>query len=139
MWFKRRQKRRQPLGTKAYQMHKEDARALVLARLAHFNQHYQYTWKRVAIKNTRRSWGSCSALKNLNFNYKIIFLPPNLADYIIVHELCHLAALHHRQTFWDLVAETIPDYKERIIELRMIERGGLSLKHLRQNQNTAPD
>jgi predicted metal-dependent hydrolase len=63
-------------------------------------------------------WGSCSRKKNLNFNYKLIQLPLELADYIVVHELCHLQEFNHGQGFWNLVGETIPDYKARRDELR---------------------
>lgn len=110
--------------TKHYLANKERVRALVLLRLAYFNQHYKLSWNRVAIRNQRRCWGSCSANKNLNFNYKIILLPTHLADYIIVHELCHLAHLHHGKDFWDLVAEQIPDYKKCLLELRSIDKLG---------------
>lgn len=108
--------------TKHYSEHKELARSLALARLEQINQHYGFVWKRVAIRNQRRCWGSCSSLKNLNFNYKILFLPPHLSDYIIVHELCHLVEMNHGQQFWDLVAQQAPDYKMHIAELRAIER-----------------
>ncbi len=81
-------------------------------------------WNRVAIRNQRRCWGSCSANKNLNFNYKILFLPPHLADYIIVHELCHLTHLHHGKDFWDLVGEQVPNYKACVAELKMVDAAG---------------
>ena len=124
-WRKRRViRKRATTVTKHYVTHKEEARKLVLARLHHFNQHYNLTWNRVAIRNQRRCWGSCSAKKNLNFNYKVIFLPHHLADYIIVHELCHLTHLHHGQEFWDLVEEQLPDYKERLAELRAVDKAG---------------
>lgn len=117
----RRRRRRTSSVTPHYQAHKEAARQLIHNRLQHYNTHYAYQWNRVAIRNQRRCWGSCTSLKNLNFSYRILFLPPELADYIIVHELCHLEELHHQQSFWDLVAETIPDYKERMQALRAIE------------------
>lgn len=124
-WRKRRVvRKRASTVTKHYLAHKEEARELALARLSHFNQHYNLIWNRVAIRNQRRCWGSCSAKKNLNFNYKIVFLPPQLADYIIVHELCHLTHLHHGQEFWDLVEQQVPDYKERLRALRAIDKGG---------------
>ena len=124
-WRKRRViRKRATTVTKHYVTHKEEARKLVLARLHYFNQHYNLTWNRVAIRNQRRCWGSCSAKKNLNFNYKVIFLPHHLADYIIVHELCHLTHLHHGQEFWDLVEEQLPDYKERLAELRAVDKAG---------------
>ncbi len=129
MWRLRvvRRSKRRRTRTKVdahYLEHKEAARELVLARLAHFNQYYGFSWNRVSIKNQRRSWGSCSAKKNLNFNYKILFLPPHLQDYIVVHELCHLMHLHHRQDFWHLVAEQIPDYRNCRNEIKIIDRSG---------------
>lgn len=130
-WKKRtRRVKRATTVTKHYLEHKESARELTLARLQHFNQHYGLEWKRVAIRNQRRCWGSCSSLKNLNFNYKILFLPPHLRDYIIVHELCHLVHLNHGQSFWNLVAEKIPDYQTHVAELRKIDKGGNSISHL---------
>ena len=81
----------------------------------------------MAIRNQRRCWGSCSSKKNLNFNYKIQFLPEHLADYIIVHEMCHLVELNHGQKFWDLVAAQIPEYERYVTELRAIDKGGHGL------------
>ncbi|MEM9336806.1 MAG: M48 family metallopeptidase [Patescibacteria group bacterium] len=123
MWvYYRRRRKRASTVTKHYLEHKEAARSLVLARLEHFNQFYDFTYKRVAIRNQRRCWGSCSELGNLNFSYKLLFLPEPLADYIILHELCHLKELNHGPNFWALIEEVMPDYRERIKQLRHIER-----------------
>lgn len=113
MWYRtiRRRRRRRTSVTKHYVANKEKAREVVLARLKYFNQFYGFTWNRVAIRNTKTRWGSCSEDKNLNFNYKLLFLPEELRDYVIVHELCHLKELHHRESFWLLVAERLPNYK----------------------------
>ncbi len=135
MWrVRRRRRKRASSVTKHYVAHKEQARELVLARLTHFNQHYGLEWNRVAIRNQRRCWGSCTSLKNLNFNYKLLLLPPHLCDYIIVHELCHLQHLHHGKEFWDLVAEQVPDYKKCVAELRAIDKLGHSVGMLTKVQ-----
>jgi predicted metal-dependent hydrolase len=110
--------------TKHYVANKEAARVVVLERLAFFNQFYNLQWNRVAIRNQRRCWGSCSAKGNLNFNYKILFLPEPLRDYIIVHEMCHLTHLNHGKEFWDLVSKQIPNYKQLLLELRAIDALG---------------
>lgn len=102
-----------PHRTKLYLEHKESARRLVHERLEFFNQHYLLTYYRVAIRDNRRSWGSCSSKQNLNFNYRLIHLEPELVDYVIVHELCHLLEMNHGANFWALVSQTIPDWRQR--------------------------
>ena len=95
---------------KEYLRYKEAARELVADRLAHFNNHYGLSWGRVAIRNQRSRWGSCSVKRNLNFNYRIIQLPPELQDYLVVHELCHIKVMNHSRVFWALVAERVPNH-----------------------------
>ena len=100
---------------------REQARAIVNARLAHFNQFYKFSYNKVFIKNQRTRWGSCSSKRNLNFNYRIINLTPELQDYLIVHELCHLQEFNHGQAFWDLVGLQIPNYKVVRTQLKGID------------------
>ncbi|PJC36843.1 hypothetical protein CO046_03585 [Candidatus Peregrinibacteria bacterium CG_4_9_14_0_2_um_filter_53_11] len=101
-----------------YQENKERARTIVTGLIAEFNAHYTFSYGTVRIKNTSSRWGSCSAKGNLNFNYRIAFLPRHLAEYIVVHELCHLKELNHSKRFWECVAETIPHYDLCRAELR---------------------
>ncbi len=100
------------------------ARLFIHERLTYWNQFYNFSYKRVFIKNQKTRWGSCSKNGNLNFNYKIIYLPPHLADYIIVHELCHLGEFNHSKRFWNLVEKTIPEYARCKNELRTISQNG---------------
>jgi predicted metal-dependent hydrolase len=87
-----------------------NARALVLKKIGELNRVYNFDFGRVAIRNQKTRWGSCSQAGNLNFNYRIAILPDRLADYIVAHELCHLREMNHSQKFWNLVAVAIPDY-----------------------------
>lgn len=105
-------------GREDYEQFKEQARRFVLERLSYFNEFYNFAFERVAIRDQRTRWGSCSNKNNLNFNYRIVHLPKEHADYLIVHELCHLKHLNHSRDFWNLVAETIPDYRRISKELR---------------------
>lgn len=105
-------------GRKAYLKHKEEARTFVHERLQHWNQFYGHAYERVSIKNTKRLWGSCSRKGNLNFSYTLLFLPRELADYVVVHELCHLKEHNHGPSFWALVAKALPDFNIRRRELR---------------------
>ncbi|MSR70476.1 M48 family peptidase [Candidatus Kaiserbacteria bacterium] len=106
-----------------YKKYKEQARVAVHARLSYFNSFYNHAYRRVFIKNTKSRWASCSTLGNLNFNYKIIFLPPALQDYLVVHELCHLRHFDHSPAFWALVGEALPAHRAARRALRRIERG----------------
>lgn len=101
-----------------YIKYKERARLFLYEKLDRFNSFYNFRYERVSVKDQRSRWGSCSCKKNLNFSYKIIFLPEDLADYIVVHELCHLGELSHSPKFWKLVERTIPDHKERKRKLK---------------------
>ena len=110
-----------PLATREdYLKYKELAREIVAKKLQHFNAEYGYQWKKISIRNTKTRWGSCSSSGNLNFSYRIIYLPEHLCDYIIVHELCHLGQFNHSAKFWDLVTRTVPDYKKRRREIKKI-------------------
>jgi predicted metal-dependent hydrolase len=116
-----------------FNVHKEQARAFVHERLAYWNQFYQYSYGKVAIRNQSSRWGSCSAHGNLNFNYRIALLPLELADYVIVHELCHLKEFNHSPRFWALVAQTMPDYHARKQALARMGIGAVTKAHLGYN------
>lgn len=103
---------------KEFFAYKEKAHQCVSRRLAHFNTGDKFRVNRVSIKHQRAQWGSCSDRKNLNFNYKILFLPSRLRDYVIAHELCHTRELNHSARFWRLVGELIPRYERLESELK---------------------
>lgn len=105
---------------RAHIEHKNDVKKLIMERLEFYNASYGYKYGRVTIKNQSSRWGSCSSKGNINFNYRLKFLSEKLRDYVIVHELCHLGQLNHSQAFWDLVARTMPDYRELRAELHKI-------------------
>lgn len=96
---------------------KSSALRLAKDRLQHFNQFYGFKLGTIGIRNQRTRWGSCSSSGRINFTYKICLLPPHLADYIIVHELCHLGEMNHSKRFWALVAKTQPEYRKLKHEL----------------------
>jgi predicted metal-dependent hydrolase len=137
-WYPRKKKirRRRTTVTKHYLTHKEIARNIITGRLQHWNNHYNFTYNRIGIRNQKTCWGSCTDKGNLNFNYKLIFLPNHLLDYVLVHELCHLQELNHGQSFWQLVEMTLPNYKEHIVELRSIEKIGW-VNYLKQSTRLA--
>ncbi len=106
------------LSNKDYLKRKEAARSLINSRLIHFNQFYNFSYSSFSVRNQRTRWGSCSRRGRLNFNYRLLDLPPEVADYVIVHELCHLKEFNHSIRFWKLVSESLPDYQNYRARLR---------------------
>lgn len=72
----------------------------------------------IRVKNQHTLWGSCSKRANLNFNWRILLLSNQAADYLIIHELAHLKELNHSLNFWLLVKIFCPEYKTHKAELR---------------------
>ena len=101
-----------PRTRREYLLRKTDARRLVLEHLDFYAAKYGFRFGRVSIKNLTRNWGSCSESGNLNFNYKLVFLPERAAAYVVFHELCHLEEFSHNARFWALVAREFPDHAE---------------------------
>lgn len=82
-----------------------------MGRAAYWAEVYGISYRKIFIKKQRTRWGSASAAGNLNFNYRLGFLPPELLDYVVVHELCHIRHLNHSPAFWALVGVTQPNPK----------------------------
>jgi len=113
-------KQKLSLGDNGFVIFKDKALKMVTERLTELNnKHYGFKFNKIAIKNQKTRWGSCSKKRNLNFNYKILFLSPKMRDYIIIHELCHLREFNHSNKFWRLVAKAIPNYADIVEELKL--------------------
>lgn len=67
---------------------------------------------RITLRDQKTRWGSCSSLGNINYNWRIIMAPPRVADYLIIHELCHMLVPNHSAKFWEQVIRFAPDYQE---------------------------
>ena len=106
---------------KDYLENKDKALALVHERVRFYNKVYDFSFNKIFIKNQKTRWGSCSYKKNININYKIIFLPEEQQDYIIIHEICHLKEFNHSKKFWSLVKKALPNYEQIKKELRKNE------------------
>lgn len=73
----------------------------------------------VCIKDTKSRWGSCSTKNNINYNWRIIMAPAYVIDYLVSHEVAHLAHPDHSPEFWHCVAFLCPDYQEGRAWLRV--------------------
>ena len=107
-----------PESALSFEESRQNALVFVSSRIKDLNRRYRFSYNEINIKNQKTRWGSCSRKGNLNFNFRIANLPSHLADYIIVHELCHLKEFNHSQKFWNLVAQVIPDYQKLQRELQ---------------------
>ncbi len=76
------------------------------------------THNRLSFRKTKRQWGSCSGKNDLSFNTMMMKLPREVINYIIVHELSHIKHKHHQKSFWNTVAQYLPDYKQHIATLK---------------------
>lgn len=81
----------------------------------------QLIYSAVAIRCQSTVWGSCTAAKKIHLNYGLLFLPPNVVEYVLWHELCHLRHLNHSTLFWSLVKQWDPQYEAHRAELKNLE------------------
>lgn len=122
-YFKQRQPVEKIKSDRAeYAKNKLKAAKLIKRKLKFWNQNYQFQYSRVTIRDQSTRWGSCSRKGGLNFNYKVVYLPEHLVDYLVVHELCHLREFNHSEKFWALIGRKIPDYAVRRKELKNYEK-----------------
>lgn len=96
-------------------------------RVAYYHPITGGTYTSVTVRDQKTRWGSCSSRGTLSFNYRLIFAPPEVLDYVVVHELCHLTHMDHSRNFWNMVASVMPQY--RVYKQWLREHGQeLSLK-----------
>jgi len=88
------------------------AQELLVAKTIFWSKTIQVQPQRVTIKDQKTRWGSCSSKGNINYNWRIIMAPPEVIDYLIIHELSHLHVLNHSSLFWQEVSNYSPRYKE---------------------------
>jgi len=87
------------------------ARRVITSKVEHWGKVMGVEFERIAIRNQRTRWGSCSSKGNLNFNWRLAGLNEELQDYVVVHELAHLKHLNHSPNFYSLVEQYLPDHK----------------------------
>ncbi len=102
--------------------YRRKARRILTQRTAYYAKRMELTYERIAIREQKTRWGSCSSKKNLNYNWHIIELLPACIDYLVIHELCHLSHFDHSEAFWQMVARYDPDYRKHRRQLQDYSR-----------------
>ncbi len=92
----------------------DKAKAYIPERVKHYAGLVGVTYGRTTIRNQKTRWGSCSSKGNLNFNCLLMLAPPEVTDYVVVHELCHRKQMNHSKAFWNEVEKVIPEYKKYV-------------------------
>lgn len=88
------------------------ARQVIPEKVAYYSRLMGVTYGRVTIRKQKTRWGSCSREGNLNFNCLLMMVPPEVLDYVVVHELSHRLEMNHSARFWAQVEKVIPDYRK---------------------------
>ena len=91
----------------------KNAKEILSNRLEYFSNIMNLEYKSFKLTNAKTKWGSCSTLKKIDLNWRLIMLKSELQDYVIVHELCHLLEMNHSDRFYKCVESVLKDYKKR--------------------------
>ena len=92
--------------------YKVKAKEIVLSRIEHISHFIKIQYNSVKLSNAKGKWGSCNSKRNITINWRIVMLSPELIDYIIIHELCHIKEMNHSQSFWKMVGMFLPGYMD---------------------------
>lgn len=98
--------------------YRKQAAKLIGERVAYFAKQFGLDVRSIRITSARTRWGSCSPRGTLSFSWRLLMTPPDVIDYVVVHELAHTIHHNHSKRFWNLVEKWMPDYKERRKQLK---------------------
>ena len=111
---------------------RQRAKPVLAARAAYFAPLVGVSFGNITVRTQRSRWGSCSVKGNLNFNALLLLAPPEVLDYVVVHELCHRKEMNHSPRFWAEVERLVPDWKAQRLWLR--KNGGALMARLPERQ-----
>lgn len=100
-----------PLSDKERKRYIELARDIFTQKTAYYARILHVSYGRISIREQKTRWGSCSSAGNLNYNWRLIFAPESVLDYVVVHELAHRIEMNHSKAFYAIVASVLPDYQ----------------------------
>ncbi|MFC1722055.1 M48 family metallopeptidase [Patescibacteria group bacterium] len=91
--------------------YKSLAREIIEKKVDHFSSIIDVDLKKIRLSGAKKRWGSCSSNKTISLNWKLIFVPEEVFDYVVIHELSHIKHMNHSQKFWNEVKNYCPNYK----------------------------
>ena len=103
---------RPPLSDKDRARYISIARDIFTRKTAYYARIMGVSYGRIAIREQKTRWGSCSSKGNLNFNWRLILAPEEVLDYVVVHELAHRREMNHSKAFYAIVGSVLPDYRQ---------------------------
>jgi predicted metal-dependent hydrolase len=100
------------------------SKEIIKKRVIDLAQVHSFEVSNIYIKDQSSRWGSCSSNKNINMNWRLIFAPSTILDYVIIHELAHTKEMNHSKDFWNIVEAIVPEYRSY---RKYLKEKGLSL------------
>jgi len=91
------------------------------SKINYIAENLGYDFDSISYKFMKSKWGSCNSNQKITLNYRLLDLPDQLIEYVLIHELVHLNHMNHSKNFWDELSNHLPDYKSRKLELKRIQ------------------
>ena len=105
-------------GKELPKINKDEAKMKLGKRLSELAIEHKFQYNKVSIRNQRTRWGSCSSKNNISLNMKLLHLPDQLIDYILLHELVHTRVKNHSKDFWNELETVVPNARTVDQQLR---------------------
>jgi predicted metal-dependent hydrolase len=96
------------------ELYQGEAREYFQDRIDHYATQMDVDPGRLELRNQRTRWASCSVQRTLSFNWRLVMAPPDVIDYVVIHELAHLRERNHTRRFWQLVRQYDPDHEQHV-------------------------
>lgn len=108
----------QAIISKIKTWYKGIAKEVLVSRMSHISGKIKIKYDGLKLTNAKGKWGSCNSKKVIRLNWRLVMLPPELIDYVIVHELCHIKEMNHSQKFWSTLNAFLPHYQQLRVKLK---------------------
>jgi len=96
------------------ELYRREAREYFQDRIDHYAAEMDVDPGQLELRNQRTRWASCSAQRTLSFNWRLFMAPPEVINYVVIHELAHLQERNNTRRFWQLVRQYDPDYEQHV-------------------------